>query len=58
MKLVSNAIVFVGVPAAVLVGLDTGGTWDVPQWLLSLAYTAVGLILVAGIFVGIFSKAE
>ena len=58
MRWVSDAILFVGVPAGILVGLDVGGQWDAPQWLLSAAYTAVGLILIAGIFVGIFSRAE
>ncbi len=58
MRLVNNAILFVGVPAGVLVSLDIGGQLDVPQWLLFVAYLTIGLILVAGIFVGIFSKVE
>ena len=57
MRMLSNIIVFVGVPAAILVGIDTGDLWNAPQWLLGIAYTTIGLILAAGILVGIFSKA-
>ena len=57
MRLLADIIVFVGVPAAILVGIDTGDLWDVPQWLLGIAYTTIGGILAAGILVGIFSKA-
>ena len=53
---VSIAILFIGAPAGIVVGLAISGDWIAPQWLLSTAYTSIGLILVAGIFVGIFSR--
>ena len=55
-RIVNNAILFIGVPAGILVGLELSGQWSAPQLLLNLAYTMVGVILVAAIFVGIFSR--
>ena len=58
MRWVTNAIFFVGVPAGVVAGLDLGGQWDVPEWLLYTCALAIAVVLVAGIAVVIFSKAE
>ena len=58
MQLLSNAILFAGVPAVVLVSANISHLWSAPVWLLAIAYTTIALILAAGILVGIFSKAD
>ena len=58
MRLLSEIIVFLGVPCAVLATGDIGDLWNLPLWLLGIAYTTIALILVAGIVVGIFGKVE
>ena len=58
MHFISRIILLVGLPAGVLVGIDIGGLMDVPQWLLSAAYTTVGLVLLTGVLVVIFDKVD
>lgn len=53
--LLIKAIIILGIPAAVVMGLDVGDTWQAPQWLLTIAYWIIGLILVLGITVAAFN---
>lgn len=55
---VSNAIFFVGIPAAIVAGLDIGGQWNVPYWLMYTLALAIALVLVAAIVVLLFGKIE
>ncbi len=54
----TNAIFFVGIPAGIVAGLDTGGQWDVPYWLMYACALAIAVVLVAAITVLIFGKIE
>ena len=56
MQWVGVIIIFIGALAGIVVGLDVGGPWSPPEWLLYTSYTTIGVLLVAGIFAGIFSK--
>ena len=58
MQLFVKAIMFLGMPSAIVIGGDIGGLWSAPPSLLAIAYTTIALILAAGILVGIFSKAD
>ena len=53
--LLIKAIIILGIPATVVVGLDVGDTWQAPQWLLGIAYWIIGLILVSGITIAAFN---
>ncbi len=58
MNFISKIILLVGLPAGILVGMDIGGLLEIPQWLLSAAYTTVALVLLTGVLAGIFGKVE
>ena len=55
---VANAIFFVGIPAAIVAGLDIGGQWSVPYWLMYTLALAIAAVLVAAIVVLLFGKFE
>ena len=55
---VANAIFFVGIPVAIMAGLDIGGQWNVPYWLMYTCALAVAVVLVAVIVVLVFGKFE
>lgn len=58
MNFISKIILLVGLPAGILVGMDIGGLLEIPQWLLSAAYTTVALVLLTGVLAGIFGKVD
>ena len=55
---VTNAIFFVGIPAGIVAGLDLGGQWNVPYWLMYTCALAITVVLAAAIVVVTFGKVE